>query len=189
MAGASCQTGLPTLVLGWLSQRNMPPSPSSVAEEQKRAVYLTNRWNSLLENALGLWVAPNADDNTDSTEFANKTDTSNETKTTLLPGKDVFRYNLPQYILNIIVEHQLEDAGQGDAAGLGKGESPFVNVTEPCLRESPGDERVEGGVMNTVWPDPLAYLFWDGFNLSGTANEGIGKGVAGMVREGLKMGG
>ena len=177
----------PTLAPGWISQRSMPLSPSSVAEQQKQAVYLTERWNSLLENALGSWVAADANED----NAANETDTAgNENQATLpLPRKDIFYYDLPQYILDIIIEHQLEDAGQSDAAGLGKGESPFVSVAEPCLRDGAEDEKEEDGVWNTVCPDPSAYLFWDGFNLGGTANAGLGVNIAGIVKQGMRMGG
>ncbi|KAK2625916.1 hypothetical protein QTJ16_005228 [Diplocarpon rosae] len=46
----------PTLTPGWLSHRPAPLSPSSVAEQQKNAVYLTERWNQRLENGMGRWA-------------------------------------------------------------------------------------------------------------------------------------
>ncbi|CAL3968474.1 hypothetical protein PZA11_004052 [Diplocarpon coronariae] len=46
----------PTLTPGWLSHRPAPLSPSSVAEQQKNAVYLTERWNQGLENGMGRWT-------------------------------------------------------------------------------------------------------------------------------------
>ena len=177
----------PTLVPGWLSQRSIPPSPSSVAEQQKQAIYLTKRWNSLLENALGSWVSAEA--NATHPESANDTDL--ETTDSLpLPRKDIFAYDLPQYVLDLIIEQQLEAAGQSDAAGLGRGSSPFISVAEPCLREgwAVKGKVMADGVWNTVCADPKAYLFWDGFNLGWTANEGIGRSVAEMVREGRRVG-
>jgi phospholipase/lecithinase/hemolysin len=137
----------PSLVPGWLS-RAVPPAPSSVAEHQKQAVYLTDRWNARLENALGTWAAEGD------------------------VHKHVFCYDLAQHVVDLLVEHQLEDAGLSDAAGLGKGESPFESVAEPCVRDG-----------KTVCAEPEQYLFWDDFTLGSVANEGIGKAAAGLVRQ------
>lgn len=172
----------PTLVPGWLSQRPVPPPPSTVAEQQKQAVYLTERWNSLLENALGLWVM-----DADAAGEANEIGVGARAE---FPRKDIFYYDLPQHILDIIVEHQLEDAGQSDASGLGTGKSPFTSVSEPCLREGSAEQEGGGdGVRNTVCADPEACLFWDEFNVGGVANEEIGREVAEMIRRGRRMGG
>jgi hypothetical protein len=182
----------PTLVPGWLTQRSVPPLPSTFAEQQKQAVYLTERWNSLVENALGSWVKAeeaggSAEDFVHDVE-ANRFST-NEAKIAL-PRKDVFHYDLPKYVLDIMVEHQLEDAGQQDASGLGAGKSPFVSVSEPCFGYGLLDQKVErDGVQNAVCTDPKAHLFWDDFSLGEVANAEIGKGVAKAVREGWKMGG
>ena len=179
----------PSLVPGWLSQRSVPPSPSTVAEQQKQAVYLTERWNSRLENALGSWVATGGGDAEAVGSGANETDSQTQ-KSAPLPRRDVFYYDLPKYVLDVMVEHQLEEAGQKDASGLGAGQSPFVSVSEPCLREGTPGKEVEGdGVRNTVCAEPEAYLFWDEFNLGGAANEEVGKQVAQMVRDGSRMGG
>lgn len=176
----------PSLVPGWLSRRAVPPSPSTIAEQQKQAVYLTQRWNSRLENALGAWVT--ADAEAEENAAPNESNTNeNDSKTQLTrPRKDVFNYDLPRYILGLIVEHQLEDAGQRDASGLGAGQSPFTSVSEPCLREGSPDEKTHG-VRNTVCNDPETYLFWDEFNLGAMASEGIGRAVASMVDQGVRM--
>lgn len=137
----------PSLVPGWLT-RAIPPKPSSVAEHQKQAVYLTDRWNSRLQNALGKWEGEGD------------------------VHKKVLCYDLPQHVLDLLVEHQLEDAGLSDGAGLGKGESPFESVAEPCV----GDDK-------KVCTEPEQYLFWDDFTLGSVANEGIGKAVAGLVKQ------
>jgi hypothetical protein len=183
----------PTLVPGWLSQHAILPSPSNVAEQQKQAVYLAERWNSRLENALGSWVADGADaEGDDPNELGASEPAANETVISSqweLPRKDIFYYDLPQYLLDIMVEHQLEHARQSDAAGLGKGQSPFISVSEPCLKKgSAGQEGAGDGVRNTVCAEPQVYLFWDEFNLGGAANEGIGKKVAGMIKEGSRIG-
>ncbi|KAH6712800.1 hypothetical protein BKA61DRAFT_675056 [Leptodontidium sp. MPI-SDFR-AT-0119] len=46
----------PTLTPGWKTHRPPPLSPSSVAEQQKNAVYLTERWNQMMENTMGSWI-------------------------------------------------------------------------------------------------------------------------------------
>lgn len=181
----------PTLVPGWLTQRSLPSSPSTFAEQQKQAVYLTERWNSRVENALGMWVKGEeaGDGAENSTEIeANRVGT-NEGETAL-PRKYVFHYDLPKYVLDIMVEYQLEDAGQRDASGLGSGKSPFVSVSEPCLGYGLLDQKVERDeVHDAVCTDPGGYLFWDDFNLGVAANEDIGKQIAKVVREEWKMDG
>jgi hypothetical protein len=181
----------PTLVPGWLTQRSVPPLPSTFAEHQKQAVYLTERWNSRVENALGSWVnaEKGADGAEDSTEDVEANTFSTNEEKTALPRKDVFHYDLPKQVLDIMIEHQLEDAGQRDASGLGAGKSPFVSVSEPCLGYGLLDEKVErDGMQNVVCTDPKAHLFWDDFSLGEVANTEIGKGVAKALREGWMMG-
>lgn len=172
----------PTLLPGWLSQRPVPLAPSSIAENQKNAVYLASRWNTLVENKLGSWMKeveqPPADIATTTTE---------ELASLPVVERDIFYYDLPQYLLDIIVEHQLEDEGLSDASGLGKGESPFESVYEPCIRETGAEE---GGVdLNgqMVCKEPEEYLFWDSFNLGSVAKQGIGKEVGYMVKQGKSM--
>lgn len=176
----------PTLLPGWLSQRPIPLHPSSVAEEQKNGMYLAALWNSMLENKLGEWVQGHV-----------RTSVNIETgnKKTTLPAqpthnqgleKDILYYDLPQYLLGLIIEHQLEDEGLLDATGLGTSESPFESVYLPCVREA-GTGADDGHVdLNgqLVCKEPEEYLFWDGFRLGAVANEGIAKQVAEMVMRG-----
>jgi hypothetical protein len=183
----------PTLVPGWISQRAAPPGPATVAEQQKQAVYLTERWNSRLENKLGSWVTeyPNLE--------ANVTEPANESgeppaagalsKGRIIIEKYVFYYDLPKYLVDIMVEHQLEAEGLTDASGLGKGKSPFQSVSEPCLEEgSETEEALIDRHGKLVCGAPENYLFWDDFNLGKVANEAIGTEVARMVKEGRRMG-
>lgn len=174
----------PTLLPGWLSQRPVPLAPSSIAENQKNAVYLAYRWNTLVENLIGGWLKEPA---------LPPADTTNTTTETLAPlpviEKDIFYYDLAQYLLDIIVEHQLEDEGLSDASGLGRGESPFESVYEPCVRDAE-DGAYDGFVdLNgqMVCQEPEEYLFWDSFNLGPVAKEGVGKQVGDMVKQGKSM--
>ena len=105
---------------------------------------------------------------------------------TITVGKDVFYYDMPKYLTDVILEHQLEDEGLSDASGLGTGESPFESVYLPCVRaadESPreGDKEVNGFL---VCLERDEFLFWDDFNLGPMANEAIGKEVAKIMKEG-----
>jgi hypothetical protein len=100
-------------------------------------------------------------------------------------AKDVFYYDLPKLLLDIIVEHQLEDEGLSDATGLGNGESPFESVYQPCMREA-GGEDTDGLVDLSgmlVCKEPEEYLFWDSFNMGAVVKGMIGAEVAEMVRE------
>ena len=90
-------------------------------------------------------------------------------------------------MLDIIVEHALEDAGLVDASGLGTGESSFVSVALPCMREVQEGENVDGMVdVNgmLICKEQDLYLWWDAFTLGGVANGEIGKEVAERVRMG-----
>ncbi|KAG4421335.1 hypothetical protein IFR04_005518 [Cadophora malorum] len=247
----------PTLTPGWVSHRPAPLSPSSVAEQQKNAVYLTERWNQMLENSMGSWMnslsGPESNDDSDEDDDSNedeqpitlepsepfqppkvpaaseeqaRTDvrqartlykpspnaksnpsskanskaesfaarqkaaplaTSTTEVTTVLPQKDIFYYDTPKFLLDIIVEHALEDAGLVDASGLGTGESSFVSVALPCMREVQEGEDVDGMVdVNgmLICKEQDLYLWWDAFTLGGVANGEIGKEVAERVRMG-----
>lgn len=105
--------------------------------------------------------------------------------------KDVFYYDLSRYILDIMVEQQLEEEGLSDATGLGKGGSPLESVYEPCVRDSDeGDWEGEGFVEvngKVVCEESEDYLFWDSFNLGCVAKEGIVKEVAELVLQGKKL--
>jgi hypothetical protein len=178
----------PTLLPGWITQRPVPPPPSSVAEQQKNGMYLTNLWNSKLENKIGEWLqndkAPFPSSNSGEHQGSNTPEPAMGSGT-----KDVFYYDLPRYLLNILIEHQLEDEGLSDASGLGKGESPFESVSVSCVRDAEDGEQDGYVDLNgrLVCKEPEEYLFWDGFNLGAVANEAIGKEVGEMVKEGKSM--
>lgn len=174
----------PTLLPGWLSQRPAPLRPSSIAEQQKNGMYLTNLWNAILENKVGEWLQNNASSTAKpNVEGKQEEQRATSEKKRNVVDKDIFFYDLPRYLLDIIVEHDLEVAGLSDAQGLGKGESPFVQVYQPCLLDA-GDGIEEGFVElngRLICKAPNEYLFWDSFNLGSVATEGIGKEVGEMI--------
>ncbi|KAH7351159.1 hypothetical protein BKA65DRAFT_476491 [Rhexocercosporidium sp. MPI-PUGE-AT-0058] len=249
----------PTLTPGWISHRPAPLSPRSVAEEQKNAVYLTERWNQMMENTMGSWInrlsdsESTSDPSSDSTSepvskeeiiplhpsepfqppnvnipspsneqtrpdirhtprtapsalttYPNWTlNTTSKTASfnsrlqlaplsiTLLPQKDIFNPNTPKYLLDIILEHALEDAGLVDASGLGTDASPFISVTLPCMQELQEGEDVDvdvDGLIDVngmlVCKEEGGYLWWDAFRLGGVGNLGLGREVAEVVRMG-----
>jgi hypothetical protein len=186
----------PTLLPGWISQRPVPLPPSTVAEQQKNAVYLTERWNQLMANKMAQWVKNTPSRQASSTQEATKPVIQNNTEedappteTPIIVEKDIFYYDLPNYLLNIIVEHQLEDEGLTDASGLGTGESPFGSVYQPCVGEVEvvlTDPMVDLNGMS-VCKEPEEYLFWDAFELGSVAMEGIGKEVGTLVLEGKTL--
>ncbi|KAJ8062685.1 hypothetical protein OCU04_009207 [Sclerotinia nivalis] len=128
------------------------------------------------------------------------------------PQKDIYYYDLQQLLLEIILEHQLEDEGLSDASGLGTKESPYISVYDPCVQEGEGDgnnekrrkskktEKKGGGKLQEnrrgnlpdingllICEAPDEYLFWDDFCMGAKAKEMVGKEIAGMVREGSTL--
>lgn len=226
----------PTLLPGWLSHRPMPASPSSIAEQQKNAVYLTERWNSLMENRMGGWVnSPPPTSVSDTVpppskyeigvsrtdvrhpepSIAEKVGLGEEIHVTRdaeaeaeadpslgginkgdkaeTPDRDIFYYDTPTYLLQVIVEHNLEREGVSDANGLGKGTSPYDSVYAPCVRaadeyegRTEGDEFVEADGM-LVCRDPEDFLFWDAWGLGSVAKAEIGREIGTMVLEGKSL--
>lgn len=215
-----------TLLPGWLSNRPMPIAPSSIAEQQKTAVYLTDRWNQRLENKMGSWInspppQPSVPENAapppppppsspvaaepvnpkPHSDFHEPESNHKLVRDPLLiehdppPNpftilKDVFYFDTPRFLLDIIVEHSLEDEGISDAAGLGKGESPFESVYLPCMREAEEGEDTSAftdinGLL--VCEEPRDYLFWDAWSLGPVPKESIGKQIADMLVEGNSL--
>ena len=170
----------PTLLPGWISQRPVPLTPSSVAEDQKNAVHLASRWNALVGEMITGWTkeAPASPMEINDIDIA-------ELASSPITQRDVLHYDLAPYLLDIIVEHQLESQGLSDATGLGKGNSSFQSVSEPCVREA-HDGVVEGLDLNgmMVCEEPGEYLFWDNFNLGSVAKEALGKAVGKLIKQG-----
>ncbi|CZR53181.1 uncharacterized protein PAC_03059 [Phialocephala subalpina] len=231
----------PTLLPGWISQRPVPPKPSSVAEQQKNAVYLTERWNQAIENKMGAWMerkvasVPAAAGETETESRADVRENATEremnpgekfeqfgsnpaneekagekkeesedgkkeedTKVVEnLPKKDIFYHDTSSLILDLILEHQLEDEGLSDASGLGKGESPFDSVYTPCLRPldlslsaEEIEEIVEGwrevnGML--ICKEPEEFLWWDAWNLGSKGKRLVGESVGEVVKEGRSL--
>lgn len=229
----------PTLMPGWLSERPTPIKPSSVAEQQKNAIYLTERWNSLVENRMGGWLETGpwldlevdeatpsavpeviqkenekADDvrakeasRTDIRHPETSPDTSSRADNTaressgeerssenakMYAEKEIFYFDMPQYLLSLIVNHNLQREGVSDSSGLGKEESPYLSAYEPCVQEGwvgtgGREEEIEGfeeknGVL--VCKEPEKFLFWDAWNLGVKAKKEVGVNIATMVKEG-----
>jgi hypothetical protein len=209
----------PTLLPGWLSHRPTPSAPSSVAEQHKNAVYLTDRWNQQFENKMGSWInevpstsqpekkeeqeEPRADvrENEDSfiqvdhsrdpaQQNAEKTQDSSEgNDEDGMVQKDIFYFDIPRLLLDLILEHQLEDEGLSDASGLGTGESPFESVYLPCVREAEEDDTDGFVDLNglLVCKEPEEYLWWDAWSVGGVVKKVIGGQVATLVSEGKSL--
>ncbi len=146
----------PTLLPGWILERPLPVPPSSIAEEHKNAVNLTARWNSQMELKMTSWINnPHPEKSTQNPQNATaqpltsppdnrKQDKSDDPSVPKAADKsiekDVIYYDLPSLLLDLLIEHQLEDQGLHDASGLGQGESPFQSVSLPCLHEGESDD-------------------------------------------------
>lgn len=218
----------PTLAPGWISQHPVPVKPSSVAEQQKNAVYLTERWNQGVETKIAAWMeraasVPAIEVDSSSTigtiergsdadvrenAAEGKTDSGKleqfgsrdikeeekENPTSSLPRKDIFYHDTPSLLIDLIIEHQLEDEGLSDATGLGKGESPFDTVSIPCLRSI--DQEDLENVDNDGWrewngilvcSEPDMYMWWDAWSLGSKGNKMVGEAVGSLVREGKSL--
>ncbi|KAI9644252.1 hypothetical protein NHQ30_007607 [Ciborinia camelliae] len=192
----------PTMLPGWMGQRPVPLKPSTVAEHQKNAIALLREWDIKLENSFKPWFASTpvarttkvvehninqeSRSHTKREEAADKTETPEE-KIEIIPPpqKDIYYYNLHRFLIEIILEHQLEDEGLSDASGLGTKESPYISVYEACVREA-ADADADGVDLHglLVCEAPDEYLFWDDFSMGSRAKEKVGREVAKMVRLG-----
>ncbi|QSZ33288.1 hypothetical protein DSL72_002876 [Monilinia vaccinii-corymbosi] len=212
----------PTMLPGWLSQRPPPMKPSNVAEVQKNAIHLLREWDAQVEHSIKSWFASTPKATTSSVSAKPKQEKvvslveeiqgpSRGRKSAKKlqgnagmspPRKDIFYYDLNQFLTEIILEHRLEDGGISDATGLGTQESPYVSVSDPCLREgdSGGERRMAkgGGSMEEtgdaleingylVCESPDEHLFWDDFTIGGLAKEKLGREVARMIKQGLTL--
>lgn len=170
----------PSLLPGWQTQRPVPISPSSVAEQQKHAVYLTKRWNTALENRLAVW--------TNSYPELKKDDSHDEESNRRDAEKEVFYFDLPSYIIDLVVERSLEIEGLTDETGLGKKESTLVDVYLPCINEEKiGRETLDNFVEiagKMVCKSPRMYLWWDGWTVGTLASKEVGKKIGKTVKEG-----
>ena len=124
-----------------------------------------------------------------------------------VPAKNVFYFDVSQFLLDIILEHYLEDAGIQDATGLGKGSSPYDSVDIPCLHSATlssamssanlavdgtgfEDEEKEGWKEvngKALCEEPGDYLWWSEFEMGMKAKEEVGKRTAEMVKKGDVM--
>lgn len=234
----------PTLLPGWVIQRPVPAKPSSVAEQQKNAIYLAERWNQGIENKMGAWMERTVDISpaptessappTESTEPETRADVrenategqsedgkfqqfdgnvavkdektdpkkddgkpeeeSNKEEPKNLPKKDIFYHDSASILLDIILEHQLEDEGLSDALGLGKGESPYESVSIPCMRPMDLEEDITELVTHwkenngmLICKEPEDFMWWDAWSLGGKGKKMVGEAVGEIVREGKSL--
>lgn len=177
----------PTLLPGWISQRELPAAPTSVAEQQKNAVYLTGKWNSNLETNMPLWLK---DSSTPSPEFEQYGGSNEEggIPVSQQPNitKNILYYDLDKYLTDTLVEHQLQAVNISDGRGFGTNKKLFSNIYAPCVRGIDDEVEMDDVEVNGKWicSRPEEYLFWDEFELGVIANEAIGREIAEMVNNG-----
>ncbi|KAH8881199.1 hypothetical protein GQ53DRAFT_668331 [Thozetella sp. PMI_491] len=113
------------------------------------------------------------------------------------PLRDGFVYNLPEYIMKVIVDRQFRNAGLEDANGIGSelDTTSYVQVWEPCVGaedEDDDDETEEGddieengesdgGAAESICSAPDNYLFFTTFTLSRRAIAEIAWEAADLV--------
>jgi hypothetical protein len=120
-----------SLAPGWLSARPDAPKVHSKAEQLRNAVALTDLWNSYMNKLMGDWVG------TPDPVGGGWETTQNleETKPEQYPLRDAIAYDLPSYLMEMLVEGQLHSSGVNDSTGTGTkpANQTFAEVRSPCV--------------------------------------------------------
>jgi len=215
----------PSLLPAWQMDRPGTPMPHSIAEQTRNAARLTEKWNHGIRNEMETWVnTKDSEQEGDATGFPPGVtilapDTPSRKKRsdeptdpslsgtagrgTRFPQRDALAYDLPAYLLDVIVDRQLREAGIVDS--LGDGAMPprlgFQDVSVPCVHDSDlfgrnssvthegrdqrVDERGPTHVANSarvLCDNPDRFLFHTSFTLGTRAIREIGRQAAYAVR-------
>ena len=137
----------PTLTPGWHSARPEVPSVHSKAEQLRNAVLLTDLWNAYLHSRLREWV------DTPGPEVEAEDDAEDEDpeaeEPLQLPQRDAISYDLPAYLMEMIIEGQLRSAGVNDSKGMGSSmptNQTFREVRLPCVSDASAPDDAEDAV-------------------------------------------
>ncbi|KAK4184027.1 hypothetical protein QBC35DRAFT_442217 [Podospora australis] len=190
----------PTLTPGWKTQRPaiFNSKVMSETDQQRNAATLTKFWNKQLAIQGQEWALKPPDflkdedlRNTNATK-----DSSISSSTSGVRGeRDAFVFDLPGYLLDIMINRQMWETGLTDAyqLGLGPAGGMFWDVERPCMTpvvETAGDESKKASGKKAekeeeeghMCEDPEEYLFYSGTTVSPRAITGLGRQAAEMVR-------
>jgi len=209
----------PSLLPAWQMDRPGMPKPHTIAEQTRNAARLTERWNHAIRNEMETWVKmpqPGAADdqagsNNGVTVIPPNTPSQrkrsdepenlplNETGTpvSMYPLRDAITYDLPAYLLDVIVDRQLREVGIVDSLGYGamRSDLGFQDVSVPCVHDparfgrtpaEPPDEwdhaRQATDSTRVLCDEPDRFLFHTSFTLGRRAIHEIGRQAADTVR-------
>lgn len=162
----------PSLTPAWARARPAAIKPHSKVEQQRNAVSLTERWNQGMANALESWVKTEAQNEKDEhghngvmsskpppnltfgrRDVAEGNKKEEEPQPALPPPvRDAVFYDMPHYIIPLIIERQFRDLGLEDATGVGANETAaeFVEVLAPCVEVAYNNTSTEPGLAVSV---------------------------------------
>ncbi|KAI6250278.1 hypothetical protein HI914_01153 [Erysiphe necator] len=142
----------PTFSPGWLSQRPVPPKPSTIAEQQKNAVYLTERWNQKLEALSSSWVT------TQSSIFPENFQVN---KTLNDVNNSIFIPDFPKLFQNLTLDNLT-----------------LKSINEPCVQLKTSNERHGLKIFDpknlNICSHPDEYLWWDAWRIGAVGNAILG---------------
>lgn len=123
----------PTFLPGWQAMRTGPSGSDLKGDDQRNAVRLVNQWNQALGDRGHAWEKG-----------------------------QMFIYSTNEWLLNQVREQQLILGGMSDSNGLGKNESPWINVQAGCVGGTNGSrselEKTRQDPARCA--EPHKYLFW-----------------------------
>lgn len=138
-----------TLAPGWLRARPDAPAVHSKAEQLRNAVALTDLWNAYMNRQIHDWVKTSDPVETEETRSLGSGDGPRQ-----YAQRDAIPYDLPAYLMEMLVEGQLQSSGVNDSTGTGTkpANQTFAEVRYPCVIDVSGNQ---GGVKGSFGVKPV----------------------------------
>ncbi|POS85299.1 hypothetical protein EPUL_002788 [Erysiphe pulchra] len=159
----------PTLAPGWLSQRPIPLRPSTVAEQQRNAVYLAERWNHKLETLSRLWA-------TTQSSILSENYPSNKTAKDM--SSNLLIPDFPELLQNLALNYYHQVASSQINKSVGVGKLAFKSVNEACAQLERPNERYGTNSPDSkylkICSQPDEYLWWDAWHIGAVGNSILG---------------
>ncbi len=133
----------PSLVPGWRLNRPDAPELHTKPEQVRSAVHLTKLWNQHIVAEMDAWARknvtlfqPGAGPDADKKKASSKESTGHANSTLL---RDGIIFRLPDYVMDVIIDGQLQQRGIADKKGFGKfsNSEGFLEVDKPCVTPPP----------------------------------------------------
>lgn len=188
-----------SLTPGFETNRPTPPHPHNKAKEMGNAAYLTQQWETIMNDWIDSWIAipdPVVNETTQETALVKRNDATGRTVYVPNARREAITQDTPKYIKEMIVDRQLHDSELVDHNGLGAKpiEDGFLEVWEPCMpvnmkanTTSITKEKQLAGSQSSqtatgICSLPNEHLFWTEFTLGQRAIAEIGKNAANRFR-------